>query len=318
VSSSQGDLQKAFKTLSDPTRVRILRLLEGEELVVGELMEVLGMAQSRVSRHLAILREAGLLQDRRDGTYVWYRFGKLEPGCWADVWALVVKNLENDPLTERDAAALGRVLAGRASKSRSFFDAVGPEWDALRKVFNDDSLRAQAISRLVSPELRVADIGIGTGVLSLELARLGVQVVGVDHSSRMLEAAQAKFDEQGIDGVELRKGDISHLPLGDDEVDGAFAHMVLHYVPSPGDALREMARVTRPGGVVVTVDFVAHSQEWMRQELGVTWLGFPLEEVPRWFEAAGLREVRIEVAEPHTQGRDLPDTFIASGRLPTA
>ena len=99
------DLQKAFKTLSDPTRVRILRLLEGEELVVQELMEVLGMAQSRVSRHLAILREAGLLQDRRDGTYVSYRFGPLEAGCWSDVWAVVAKNLTNDPVAARDSAA---------------------------------------------------------------------------------------------------------------------------------------------------------------------------------------------------------------------
>jgi ubiquinone/menaquinone biosynthesis C-methylase UbiE/DNA-binding transcriptional ArsR family regulator len=318
VSSTQGELQKAFKTLSDPTRVRILRLLEGEELVVQELMEVLRMAQSRVSRHLAILREAGLLQDRRDGTYVWYRFGPLDEGCWADVWALVVKNLENDPLASRDAAALERVLAGRASKSRSFFDAVGPEWDALRKVFNDDALRARAISRLVPPKQKVADVGIGTGILAVELTRLDLDVIGIDHSSRMLEAAQSKFAEQGITNVELRKGDVGHLPLADDEVDGAFAHMVLHYVPSPADAVREMARVTRPGGVVVTVDFVAHSQEWMRQELGVSWLGFPLEEVPRWFEAAGIREVRIEVSEPHTQGRDLPETFIASGRLPKA
>ena len=316
MSVAQSELQKAFKTLSDSTRIRILRLLEGEELVVQELMEVLGMAQSRVSRHLAILREAGLLQDRRDGTYVWYRFGPLEAGCWADVWALVEKSLAGDPVARRDEAALNRVLAGRASKSRSFFDAVGPEWDALRKVFNDDALRARAINRLVSPKLKVADVGIGTGILALELARLGLDVIGIDHSARMLEAAQAKFDEQGVESVELRKGDVGQLPLADDEVDGAFAHMVLHYVPSPADALREMARVTRPGGVVVTVDFVAHSQEWMRQELGVSWLGFPLEEVPRWFAAAGIADVQLEVTEPHTQSQELPETFIASGRLP--
>lgn len=318
MSQPSEDLQRAFKTLSDPTRVRILRLLEGEELVVQELMEVLGMAQSRVSRHLAILREAGLLQDRRDGTYVWYRFGALAPGCWRDVWSLVVKNVTSDPIAARDSAALERVLEGRAARSRSFFDAVGPEWDALRKVFNDDALRARAISRLVEPPQTVVDVGIGTGILALELARLGLNVIGVDHSSRMLEATRNKFDDQGLEGIELRRGDASRLPVEDNEVDGAFAHMVLHYVPSPADAVAEMVRVVRPGGVVVAVDFIAHTQEWMRQELGVTWLGFPIDEVPRWFDAAGIPDVRIELAEPHTHGRDLPGTFIASGRLPKA
>jgi ArsR family transcriptional regulator len=272
------------------------------------------MAQSRVSRHLAILREAGLIHDRRDGTYVSYRFGPLEAGCWSDVWSVVVNNLADDPVAARDAAALAGVLESRATRSRSFFDAVGPEWDALRKVFNDDALRANAITRLVEPGLKVADIGTGTGILALELSQLGLQVIGVDHSSRMLEAARAKFDEQGLDSIELRCGDATRLPLQDDEVDGAFAHMVLHYVPSPAEVIREMARVVRPGGVVVAVDFVAHTQEWMRQELGVSWLGFPLDEVPRWFGAAGIGSVRIEVTEP-AQGRDLPDTFIASGRI---
>jgi ubiquinone/menaquinone biosynthesis C-methylase UbiE len=311
---SADALQKIFKTLSDPTRVRILALLAQEELAVQELMEVLGMAQSRVSRHLAILRDAGLLRDRRDGTYVFYRFAPPAEGPWQGAWGLVTGALGDDPTAERDAAALARVLEARAERTRSFFDAVGPEWDALRKVFNDDALRARAVARLVEPGLRVADVGTGTGILAAELRRLGLQVIAIDSSARMLEAARAKLAAQGIDDVELRRGEARALPLADAELDAAFAHMVLRYLPSPGEALREMARVVRPGGAVVVVDFVRHEYEWMRHELGVAWLGFERAEVAGWFRDAGLEDLLYQEHEAASSSRDLPETFIASGR----
>jgi ArsR family transcriptional regulator len=309
-------LQKVFKTLADPTRVRVLALLEREELAVQELMEVLGMAQSRVSRHLAILREAGLLRDRRDGTYVFYRFDPPEAGPWREAWELVRHGIEGDSTHGRDLAALAQVMRARAARTRSFFDAVGPEWDSLRQVFNDDILRARAITRLVDPRLRVADIGTGTGILAAELARLGLSVVAIDHSERMLEAARAKLAAAGAPQVELRRGEASALPLRDGEVQAAFAHMVLHYLPKPSEAIREMARVVSPAGRVVVVDFVRHEHEWMRQELGVTWLGFDLAEVEGWFAAAGLEAFACETHEPHRGGRDLPAAFIASARRP--
>jgi ArsR family transcriptional regulator len=309
-------LQKVFKTLADPTRIRILFLLEREELAVQELMEVLGMAQSRVSRHLGLLREAGLLHDRRDGTFVLYRFGLPETGYWREAWKLVRRSLGDDATTDRDLAALAEVIEARASRSRSFFDSVGPEWDALRKVWSDDLLRARALARLIPPGLRVADIGTGTGVFALELARAGLRVVAVDHSARMLEAARAKLErEPGLD-VDLRLGDASSLPLGEAEVDAAFAHMVLQYLASPVDALREMTRVVAPGGSVVVIDFVSHDREWMRQELGVLRLGFTGEEIESSFAAAGLPLPRIEIQAPASRTADLPETFIASAERP--
>jgi len=309
-------LQKVFKTFSDPTRLRILALLEHEELAVQELMDILGMAQSRVSRHLAILREAGLLHDRRDGTYVFYRFDVPEEGPWRDAWELAKRALQGDSTSERDAAALGQVMQARTGRTRSFFDSVGPEWDAVRKVFNDDALRARAVARLVPAGLLVADIGTGTGVLASELAQLELQVIGIDNSPRMLEAARANLERAGIVGVELRAGDVGDLPLSDDEVDAALAHMVLHYLPSPGEAVREMARVVKPGGSVVVVDFVQHQHEWMREELGVQWLGFHDDEVGGWFESAGLTAFRREAHQTPSAGRDLPVAFIASARVP--
>jgi ArsR family transcriptional regulator len=302
-------LQKIFKTLSDSTRVRILALLDREELAVQELMDVLGMAQSRVSRHLGILREAGLLRDRREGTYVFYRFTAPRDGAWRDAWELARRELANDPIADRDAAALVHVVEARASRIKTFFDSVGPEWDALRGVFNDDALRARAIAHLAPPGLTVCDVGTGTGILAKELAQLGMRVVAVDPAPRRLEAARAAFEKEGITNVELRGGEAQALPLGDAEVDAAFAHMVLHYVPQPAEAIREMARVVKPGGRVVVVDFVQHEAEWMREELGVLWLGFPSDEVVRWLADAGLRDVRIE----HYASPDLPATFVGSG-----
>ena len=320
---SAESLQKILKTLADPTRVRILALLEREELAVQELMEVLGMAQSRVSRHLGILREGGLLRDRREGTYVFYRFAAPTAGAWRDAWALAQRELAGDAHAARDAAALVRVLEARAKRARSFFDAVGPDWDALRKVFDDDALRARALAHLVPADWTVADIGTGTGILAAELARLGLRVIAIDHSPRMLEAARAKLGEEGLaeveakagaGRVELRAGEANALPLSDAEVDAALAHMVLHYLPGPAEALREMARVVRPGGAVVVVDFVRHEAEWMREELGVLWLGFPPEEVEGWLHDVGLEDVRVEIVSARSPARELPATFIASAR----
>jgi ArsR family transcriptional regulator len=309
-------LQRVFKTFSDSTRVRILALLESEELAVQELMEVLGMAQSRVSRHLGILREAGLLTDRRDGTYVFYRFALPEGGPWRETWKLVKASSERDATLQRDRAALAQVISARASTTRRFFDNVGPEWDVLRKVFNDEALRARAITRLVPQNLVVADIGTGTGILASELARLGVRVIGVDHSDRMLDAAREKLDPDLRERVDLRRGEAGALPIEDEEVDAAFAHMVLHYLPSPAEAIREMARVVAPGGVVTIVDFVSHDREWMRDELGVTWLGFETNEVASWFADAGLDSPDFELQQSPTASRNLPTTFIASARKP--
>ena len=139
-------------------------------------------------------------------------------------------------------------------------------------------------------------------------------MVAVDHSARMLEAARAKIaDEDSLD-IELRHGEAGALPLEDDEVDAALAHMMLHYLPSPAEAIAEMARVVKPGGSVIAVDFVPHQLDWMRQELGVTWLGFSEAEVRSWFANVGLLDVRREQFEGLASSRDLPATFIVSGR----
>jgi ArsR family transcriptional regulator len=318
--SGAEELQKVFKTLADPTRVRILRLLEQEELIVGELMDILGMAQSRVSRHLAVLREAGLLSDRRDGTFVSYSLILPEAGPWREAWTLSRKSLASDPMATRDDTLLRRTLASRkSSRGRSFFDAVGPEWDALRRVFGDDLLRARATAALVHPGLRVADIGTGTGVLALELADLGLDVIGIDRSEAMLETARRKWEaiegNESTGTVEFRVGNAHDLPLESASVDAAFAHMVLHSVEEPDRAIQEMARIVKPGGQVILVDFMPHEHEWMKQELGLLWLGFAPEALAAWIDEAGLETPRIHQLDSDAK-RDLPASFVATSRKP--
>ena len=314
-------LQKVFKTLADPTRLRILRLLEQEELIVGELMRILGMAQSRVSRHLAILREAGLLEDRRDGTFVAYRLALPEDGPWPAAWSLSRASLDADPTAQRDDALLRRTVAGRRSaKGRNFFDEVGPEWDALRQAFGDDLLRARATTRLVSPGLEVADIGTGTGVLALELASLGLDVVAIDRSEGMLETARKKCDARAAalaGRITFRAGDAHALPLDDESVDAAFAHMVLHSLERPGEAIGEMARILRPGGRCIIVDFVAHDHAWMTGELGLLWLGFDEATLGDWLIEAGLEGVQ-STSYAAEGSRDLPASFVVVARKPPA
>lgn len=309
--------QKIFKTLADPTRVRLLALLEREELAVQDLMDILEMAQSRVSRHLAILREAGLLRDRKDGTFTYYRMSAPLDAQWEKAWRLVTESFASDTTIQRDATSLERVLALRQTRTRSWFDDVAPQWDTLRKVFNDDTLRARAINRALPQNLVAADIGTGTGILASELANLGVRVIAVDPSPRMLEAARENFRAAGLDTqIELREGDARALPLRDGEADAALAHMVLHYLPSPREAIQEMARIVKPNGVVTIVDFCRHDKEWMREELGVQWLGFTESEVLDWFHEAGLIEIQLEIQSASHAKRDLPFAFIASGRKP--
>lgn len=315
------ELQKVFKTLADPTRLRILRLLEQEELIVGELMDILGMAQSRVSRHLAILREAGLLTDRRDGTFVAYRLVLPDDGPWRDAWLLARDGLAGDPTAERDDTLLRQALAARRAREatgRSFFDEVGPEWDALRTVFGDDLLRARAMAALVPDRLRVADIGTGTGVLALELAALGLDVVGIDRSGGMLDAAREKWravEARAPGSVTFRDGDAHALPLDDASVDAAFAHMVLHSLEHPERAVAEMARVVRPGGRVILVDFLLHEHRWMQQELGLVWLGFSIDTLSEWVRDAGLESLHVDEYASDAR-RDLPRSFVASARRP--
>lgn len=321
---SAESFQKLLKTLGDGTRLRLFALLELEELAVQDLVRLLALPQSTVSRHLGVLREAGLLRERKEGAFSYSRLDLPTEGAWRAAWQLAKDSLADDPRAAADVEALESLRRQRALESREWFDAVGPEWDRIRQVFRDDLQRARAISCLIPPGLRVADIGTGTGILAIDLARLGVDVVAIDNAPAMLEAARTNLERAGIENVDLRTGDAGSLPLADGEVDAVLAHMVLHSLPSPVRALEEMTRVVRPGGRIVVVDFLVdddapqRDREWMRRDLGVLWQGFSPERVHGWLDEAGLRNARIECQEPPSGGRELPATFIASAERPSS
>ena len=315
--------QRVVKTLGDSTRLRLLALLERHELSVADLVKVLDLPQSTVSRHLTHLKDQDLLTERRDGAFCYSRFTPPSEGTWSDGWLLARGSLRDDPQIAADADALDALLRARTLGSREFFDSLGAEWDRLRQVFQDDLQRARAIGRLVPQGLTIADVGTGTGVLAMEMAQLGMRVIAVDQSEAMLAAAESKRAALAVpERVELRRGVATDLPLQDGEVDAVLAHMVLHYVPSPRDAIRELARVVRPGGRVVLVDFTApedrpqRDREWLQKDLGVIWQGFATTSIRGWLHEAGLAHVEVELHATTSEDRDLPATFIASADRP--
>lgn len=277
------------KALADATRLRLLGVLAGHELSVGEAVAVLGMGQSRVSRHLKILVDAGLLVCTRSGAWALYRVPDPAPPLVAPILAA----LAEDPLVQADRDRAAAVLLERRRSAVRFFDAVAGDWKALsQEILGDFDLDAAVLERLDGAGA-VADLGCGPGFLLERLAAAGRAAVGVDHSPRMLEAAARRT--QGLAGVSLRLGDLEHLPLRDAEADAAVLSLVLHHLPRPKAVLQEAARVVRPGGRLVIADYGAHGEERLRRRHGDHWLGFSPDELAAWVAAAGFET--LDVAE---------------------
>ncbi len=279
---------------ADGTRLRLLRLLAREELNVQELVRILGGGQPRVSRHLAVLRDAGWLRQRREGTWSWYAAVDAEDFAGgADLRAAVLAAAAGVPEAAADDAALTVALAARAGRARDFYAGAAAHWDDLRRAFDLPELNLAALVALVPPGLHVLDVGTGTGALLPLLVAAGCRVTAVDHSAPMLARARALGERHAWRNVRFQRADLQALPLRDAVCDAAFAAMVLHHVARPGPAVAEMARVVRPGGRVVLIDFTRHDQTWMREQLAHQWLGFDGPEVERWLRQAGLTPLSL-------------------------
>lgn len=292
--------------LGDMARLRLLRLLDREELSVGEVARALQLPQSTVSRHLKLLLEADFIVRRSEGTASFYR---VRPSSVDDpaarMWSLASEQLETSVTTEEDDHRLAEVLASRTTDSRSFFGRVGQEWDHLRKQLFGDGFSAPALLGLLDPDLVVADLGCGTGNASLMLAPVVKRVIAVDRERSMLDAARAHLAE--LDNVEFRAGDLLGLPIGDGEVDAAVTLLVLHHLDDPGAAIREMKRVVRPGGALLLVDMVGHDRESYRHSMGHRHLGFAPSAIESMADEAGLavRSLRRLRPAPESKGPGL-------------
>jgi ubiquinone/menaquinone biosynthesis C-methylase UbiE len=293
-----------FRALADGTRLRILALLRSMELSVGELAQVLGQSQPRVSRHVKILCDAGLAERRKEGSWVFVGVGgatRVAPVVAAlDAWHAI----EADHWAVADAARLAAVRADRASSAAGWFEANAGQWDAIRSLHVAEEQVEAAIAEVLgfndkngAPIGQLIDIGTGTGRMLELFAGRAKQALGIDRSSEMLRLARAKLSERGLANAELRQADLYALPLGDGEADAAIIHHVLHFAQQPGAAIAEAARVLSPGGRLLIADFAPHDREELRARDAHTRLGFSDEQIAAWFTAAGLMPARTETLE---------------------
>jgi len=290
-------LVEALRAMADPLRLRILAVLGQEELAVGELAEVLAISQPRVSHHLRMLREAGLVHVRREGAWTFCSLEPLAQGGPAEgLLQALGQALGPDGPDEADRARLERVLGARRERTRSFFDEAAGRWESFEPRFEGSGLRQQALSLLLGDGLVLADIGCGTGFMAQELVRRAAKVILVDPSAAMLEKARTGLDRNLAARVEFRVGDLERLPLAAEEVDGAFANLVLHHVSDLAATLSELARILRPGGTLVVSDLLPHDEEWLREEQADLRLGLEPDLLAQLALRAGFADAAAEPA----------------------
>src|ERR1035437_2616273 len=288
---------KILRAAADPNRLRILLLLQGEELSVAELQEILVMGQSTISTHLSQLKQAGLVEDRRTGKSNLYRF----TSSAGNLNALLSQAKSEIPEAAPDQAAMRSVLKKRQDKMRSFFDSVagrlgrdyvpGKSWKSL----------AETLLRLMPPMV-IADLGAGEGAFALLLAQQAKKVIAVDSSAKMIEVGREQALRHGVENVEYRLGDMEEIPIGDGEVDLVFFSQSLHHALHPERAVEDVWRILKPGGRIVILDLVKHRFEEARELYADEWLGFSETDVEAMLEKSGFRSVQTSVVhkEPET------------------
>lgn len=301
--------------LSEGIRLRLLRLLEQEEVSVGELAKVVQLPQSTVSRHLKTLADGGWLARRSDGTATLHRMILDDlPEAHRSLWVAVRGQFAEHPDLVEDSRRLRAVLAERMTDSQSFFGRVGGEWDDVRTQLFGERFTPRALLSLVSSDWVVADVGCGTANASELLAPCVERVVSIDFSEAMLDAARRRLS--GVPNVDFMHGSAESLPLASRSVDACVGLLVLHHVEHPGLAVSEMARVVRTergGGIVLVVDMDRHDREHYRRTMGHRHLGFSSSDTDELFERAGLVDIRRRElpGEPDAKG---PGLFVTTGR----
>ena len=305
-----GSIVKSLRVLGDTNRLRMLLLLSREELSVAELQEILGMGQSSISTHLAQLKHAGLVEDRRAGKNIWYSAktdGEVLPGLLA-----VLQHAPQElPEAQHDQAALDLVLRKRQDKTRAFFDDMagrlgreyvpGRSWKSI----------AEALLLLLPPMV-IADLGAGEGAFSLLLAQRAQQVIAVDNSDKMVELGSALARRQGVPALEYRKGDLEAVPIVDGSVDLALFSQSLHHALHPERAIAEAWRILKPGGRVAILDLVQHRFAEARELYADVWLGFSEVELELMLGKAGFNNVHTAVVHKETEAPFF-QTVLATG-----
>jgi ubiquinone/menaquinone biosynthesis C-methylase UbiE len=284
----------SLRILSDPTRARLMHLLHAGELSVAELQEILGMGQSRISTHLARLKRAGLVQDRRVGKNIYYSWASGGPVKQSELRSLIGLAMDEMLEADSDRSALNHVLAKRRDRAREYFNKLagkfgrsycpGRSWQGL----------AHLLLTLV-PEIDVADLGAGEGTLSQLLAKRARKVIAVDNSERMVEVGTQLAKDHGFTNLEYRLGDLEDPPIAENSIDLAIFSQALHHANSPQKALAAARRLLRKGGRLVVVDLLAHTFEQARELYADLWLGFSEVELLRLLEQTEFQNAEVQV-----------------------
>jgi ubiquinone/menaquinone biosynthesis C-methylase UbiE/DNA-binding transcriptional ArsR family regulator len=309
---SFAGLTATLKAAGEPTRLRILALLAEAELTVSDLTEILRQSQPRLSRHLRLLNEAELVDRFREGSWAFFRLG--ERGGTAELARALIGRLKTDDATVlRDRERLTAVRASRADAAQNYFRRHAAEWDRIRRLHVADAAVESAIRTALAdkPIRSLLDLGTGTGRM-LELFGADIERgLGLDLSLDMLALARARLDRAGLKHCSIRHGDIYDLALPRDSFDVVIIHQVLHFLDDSAHAIAEAARVLRPGGRLLVVDFAPHDLEFLREEHAHRRLGFAAETVTQWLEAAGLDVLRRETLPPGPHGKIAVSLWLA-------
>jgi ArsR family transcriptional regulator len=289
-----------------------LLLVEREELSVAELQEILGMGQSRISTHLAQLKQAGLLEDRRNGKSILYRLKHgVQSNGFSEMLGVLRQAAAEIPEAEQDSEALRLALRRRQDKMRSYFDELAGKFG--RNYVPGRSWQGLAETLLtLMPPMVIADLGAGEGTFSQLLARRSKKVIAIDNSEKMVEYGRELARKHGVKNLEYRKGDLEEVPIRDATVDLAFFSQALHHAQHPERAVAEAMRILKPGGRIVVLDLLRHSYEEARELYADLWLGFTEVEVTRFLRQAGFKNIETSIV--HSE-EDAPhfETLLAVG-----
>ncbi|MBB3018020.1 ArsR family transcriptional regulator [Microvirga lupini] len=278
-----------LRAAAEETRLRILALLTEGELSVSDLTDILGQSQPRISRHLKLLVEAGLVERHREGAWAFFRL--TDRGVALRIIRPTLESLDrSDPRLLEDRTRLQAVRAQRSQAAQAFFSRLAPDWDRIRSLHAPEAVvEAAVLDALGTRSIRnLVDLGTGTGRMLQLLAPRARRTVGLDASHAMLSVARANLEKAGLRGIELRQGDIYAPPFPRDTFDLVVIHQVLHYLDDPARAIREAARLVAPGGRILVVDFAPHSLEFLREAQAHRRLGFAPAQVAGWLDEAGL------------------------------
>lgn len=291
---------KSLRALSDATRLRIVSLLERDELSVNELQEITRMGQSRISTHLGLLADCELVTSRREGKRTFYRLNPNAAGTTAEFIQLAIKGASELPEHSHDQINLKRVLNRRREQAEVYFNQVAGRFDRVYGPGRSWQAFGHLLLRILPP-LTVADLGAGEGLLSELLARRCKKVIAVDNSEKIVAFGAAKAKKNGLKNLEFRLGDLQNPPIEPASVDLVILSQALHHAEDPGAALVSAAKLLKPHGQLLILDLLAHKFDKARELYGDRWLGFAESDLHRWLEAAGFKKIEINVVAAEEQ-----------------